>query len=434
MSHDDPPRVAVIGAGWAGLAAALHLAAGGAHVSMYDTAHRAGGRARQVDVDGRALDNGQHILIGAYRRTLALMRLVGVDVEEALHRRPLALVFADGTGLRLPKGLAPIAFTRAVLAAEHWPLRERLGLLATATTWALSGFRCGRRTTVARLARHLGTAVRRDLIDPLCVAALNTPAERASGRVFLRVLRDALFAGRGAADLLLPTVSLGALLPAPALAWLQVRGHRLHLGRRVMGLAPAATGWRVDGRTYDAVVMACSAQEAARLSAPLLPEWSAQAAALEYEPIATAYIVAPGARLPHAMTALRESPDEPAQYAFDHGAMGGQADVFAFVVSGAGPWLERNEALQAALMAQATAVLQGGEPPRWLRLIVEKRATFRCTPGLSRPPAVLAQGLWAAGDYVEGPYPATLEGAVRSGEAAAIAALQHLGLRPLRIR
>jgi hypothetical protein len=122
------------------------------------------------------------------------------------------------------------------------------------------------------------------------------------------------------------------------------------------------------------------------------------------------------------MTALRESAAAPAQFAFDHGVLGGVAGRFAFVVSGAAPWVERGSgALAAAVIDQARVAFPAGTwpvAPRLLKVLVERRATFRCTPALQRPPAAIASGLWAAGDYVAGPYPATLEGAVRAGEAA----------------
>jgi hydroxysqualene dehydroxylase len=170
------------------------------------------------------------------------------------------------------------------------------------------------------------------------------------------------------------------------------------------------------------VVLAVPPAEAARLTQPLAPAWAARALALRYEPIATVYLECPGARLPAAMTALVESGAAPAQFAFDHGALGGTAGRFAFVVSGAAPWVERGSgALAAAVLDQARTALPAGtwpSTPRLLKVLVERRATFRCTPALDRPPAAIAAGLFAAGDYVDGPYPATLEGAVRAGEAA----------------
>lgn len=106
----------------------------------------------------------------------------------------------------------------------------------------------------------------------------------------------------------------------------------------------------------------------------------------------------------------------PAQFVFDRGQLGGPAGLLAFVVSAS---RGERDVLQAQVMAQAHDQL--GLTLQAVQTIVEKRATFACTPGLQRPPMAIAPGLLAAGDYVDGPYPATLEGAVRSGLAAAIA-------------
>lgn len=417
-------RVAVVGAGWAGLAAAVALVDAGRRVTLFELAARAGGRARSVDVGDRRFDNGQHILVGAYRETLALMRRIGVDPDAALCRLPLSLVDARGRGLRLPPGPPVAAFVRGVLRHPRWTPGERLALLVAAAGWRLRGFHCDAGWTVERLCRRLPSRLRDELIDPLCVAALNTPAAQASGEVFLRVLRDALFSGPGAADLLLPRWPLDALLPAPALDWLARHGAELRLGRRVERVTAAGSAWRVDDEAFDAVVLACGPAQSAALAAEVAPAWSARAAALAYEPIVTVYLDSPGSRLAAPMVSLAsDDRGAPAQFAFDHGALGATPGRFAFVVSGAAPWVARGRAaLVEATLAQAREAFPAGTwstPPQLSQLIVEKRATFRCTPALDRPPAQLRPGLWAAGDHVAGPYPATLEGAVRAGLAAA---------------
>lgn len=404
-------RVAIVGGGWAGIAAAVALADAGHDIAVFEMAPQLGGRARSVAGEP-PYDNGQHILIGAYRDSLALMRRLGIAPETVLKRLPLALPYPGEPGLRLPPGSPLVSFTRGVLAHRGWPLGARLGLLAAAGGWLARGFRCDAALSVAELCKSLPEAVKRDLVEPLCVAALNTPAPRASAQVFLRVLKDALFSGTGSADLLLPRRPLSELLAGPATAWL---GDRLRLGHRVQQIEP---GWRVDGEAFDAVVLACTSVEAARLVADVAPGWSAKAQALRFEPIVTVYLSSPGSALPTPMLALREGPDAPAQFVFDHGQLGGAPGRFAFVVSGAAAWVERGGCAEAVL-AQATRELGWATPPVIDRTLTEKRATFACTPGLARPPARIAPGLWAVGDYVEGPYPATLEGAVRAGLAAA---------------
>jgi squalene-associated FAD-dependent desaturase len=404
-------NVAIVGAGWAGIAAAVALADAGHDIAVFEMAPQAGGRARSVS-GTPDYDNGQHILIGAYRDSLALMRRLGVDPAQVLRRLPLALPYPGEPGLRLPAGAPLVAFARGVLAHAGWPLAARLGLLAAAAGWLARGFRCDSQLSVAELCAGLPAAVKRDLVEPLCVAALNTPAPQASAQVFLRVLKDALFSGVGSADLLLPRRPLSALLAGPATAWL---GDRLRLGRRVQQVEP---GWRVDGERFDAVVLACTSVEAARLTTELAPAWSQTALGLGFEPIITVYLHSPGSALPAPMLALREGPQAPAQFVFDHGQLGGVPGRFAFVVSGAATWVASGGAAEAVL-AQAQRELAWATPPVIDKVLTEKRATFACTPGLARPPARIAPGLWAAGDYIAGPYPATLEGAVRSGLAAA---------------
>jgi squalene-associated FAD-dependent desaturase len=418
-----PLRVAVVGAGWAGLAAAVHARRAGHAVEVFEMAPQPGGRARSVQAAGHTLDNGQHILIGAYRATLQLMSIVGADAKSLLRRLPLALVYPDGQGLQLRGGSPLPDFVCAVLGRPGWRWGERLSLLAAATRWAAMRFDCAPMLSVAELCRSLPPRVREQLIEPLCVAALNTPTSQASARVFLHVLRDALFSGAGASDLLLPRAPLGALLPQAG-AGGRPHGVTLHTTTRATQLQPGRT-WQLDGRDFDAILLACSAAEAARLCADVAPDWTATTAALHYEPIVTVYLHSPGARLTLPMLALHADVAAPAQFVFDLGALDGPAGVFAFVISGARDWVDRGlDAAAQATRAQALAAFPAGQwptAPSVLHVAAEKRATFRCTPGLQRPAMHIAPGLYAAGDYVAGPYPATLEGAVRAGRDAALA-------------
>jgi squalene-associated FAD-dependent desaturase len=413
----DRVKAIVVGGGWAGLAAAVDLVEAGHQVTLREMAPQLGGRARSVPGEPPC-DNGQHILIGAYVETLALMRRVGVDLEAALLRTPLHLPYPGEAGLRLPNGPPLLSFTRGVLAHGGWPLAARLALLMRAGWWLVQGFKAPARQTVAELADGLPSVLVRDLIEPLCVAALNTPASQASAQVFLRVLRDALFSGPGSADLLLPRLPLTDLLPVPAQRWLQAHGAELQLGSRVQTLFPDGRRWRVDGAPADVVILACSAREAARLTAGFAPTWSAEAAAFAYQPIVTVTLLSPGSVLDTPMLALREGSESPAQFVFDHGQLGLAPGRFAFVVSGAAEWVARGDVAER-VRDQAMAALTWATPPVIERVLVEKRATFACTPGLKRPAAAIAPSLFAAGDYVDGPYPATLEGAVRAGHAAA---------------
>ncbi len=276
---------------------------------------------------------------------------------------------------------------------------------------------------MAQLCHKLSPQVLETLIDPLCVSALNTPAERASGQVFLTVLKDSLLGGQGASNLLLPRIDLARLFPQAAAHWVQARGGTVHLGTRVEHLASAPQGgWHVNGEPFDAVVWATSssnaalalmeyAQAAPELIANSMRQWATVAQQLQFEAIATVYAYAPGTRLPQPMLALPSNTrDAPAQFVFDRGQLGGPQGLLAFVVSASEG---EREALQRQVLVQAQ--VQMGLALQPVQTVVEKRATFACTPDLVRPAQAIAPGLVACGDYCKGPYPATLEGAVRSG-------------------
>jgi squalene-associated FAD-dependent desaturase len=418
-------NVAVIGAGWAGLAAAVAATRAGHSVTLFESSRALGGRARSLPLqlpDGSSVvvDNGQHILIGAYTATLQLMQEIGVDPAAVLLRLPLTLRFPDGDGLALPELPAPLDATWGIASARGWTVNDRAKMLAAALRWQLSGFRCDPSVTVTRLCRGVTPRVIEQLIEPLCVSALNTPASRASGQVFLRVVRDALFGrghGRwGGSNLLLPRVDLGRLFPAAAGRWLADRGARVAFGQRVQEIAPRAGGWQVDGLGFDAVLLACPPWEAARLVRSAAVDAAGRlerTEALTHEAIATVY-AAGGPRLPLPMLALHASDAAPAQFVFDRSQLGGPAGLLAFVVS-ASP--RERDVLQDQVLAQARTL--GWRALQPLQTVVEKRATFACTPGLLRPALRVAPGLLACGDYVEGPYPATIEGAVRAALAAA---------------
>jgi len=361
-------KIGIVGAGWAGLAAAVTATQAGHQISVFETARTPGGRARSLSITGPegtplSVDNGQHILIGAYTETLRLMRTVGVEPATALQRLPLTLQFADQGlqgGLHLPDLPPPWDVLAGVLRHPSWSWGERLRLLRTAVGWQLRGFQCDERLTVSELCASLGPQVQAELIEPLCVSALNTPASRASATVFLRVMHDAMFTVRGGSQLLLPRMDLGALFPQAAWDWLAQQRVDLRLGTRVQTLSPSASGYTLDGEPFDAVLLACSHQEAARLAAPIAAPWSEVAQALHFEAIATVYAHASQVRLPAPMLALRSGVQEPAQFVFDRGQLGGPPGLLAFVVSASEG--DRDE-LQTQVLAQARRQLGLGDTP-----------------------------------------------------------------------
>jgi squalene-associated FAD-dependent desaturase len=458
------PRAAVIGAGWAGLAAAVRLRQAGWSVTVLEASRALGGRARRVAHPGfeHPLDNGQHILLGAYRHTLALMRTLGRDPDALLLRRPFTLASLDGS-LRIaaPRARwlpAPLRLGAALLGARGLDLSARVAATRLIGRLRAMDWTVPEGMTVSELLTHAAqpAPLVASVWEPLCLAALNTPAWQADAALYARVLRDSIGGARADADLLLPRVDLSAL-------WADAAGQRciLRCGVTVRNVVPHGSGIEVDAERYDGAVLAVPPRAAARLlaqgPAATLAPWLQ---AYGQMPIATLYVrLARPWRLPEPMMMLREdgAHGHIGQWIFDRVALrepgrlpphgfeaaappsspaaprhhAGADDAcgeFAVVVSAAERLLDEaldRDAVIAALLGQVRAQAHAGGLPampevRHTALIVEKHATFAATPRLHRLAALTAWPTLAlAGDWTDTGYPGVLEGAVRSGETAA---------------
>jgi squalene-associated FAD-dependent desaturase len=420
-------RVAVIGAGWAGLAAAVTLAERGVPVTVFEASRQLGGRARRVSVDGVDLDNGQHILIGAYRETLRIMRLVGADPDVLLLRLPLELRYADRFHLRAPRLPYPLNLLGALLGAKGLGLAQGLSALRFMASLQWRGFKVEPDRSVAQLLDEHGQsgAVRARLWEPLCVSALNTPVAAASARMFANVLRDGLTGSRAASDFLIARTDLGTIFPEPAAEFVKARGGTIELGAPVRRIERIHGGFRLnEAQTFSDVVIACGPHHVGPILVQLseLADALATIGAFAYEPIVTCYLQYPeSVSLPSPMLGFRGGV---LQWVFDRGKLGGPKGLLAAVISASGPHEELSkDALASKIDTELRAALGALPDPRWSQVITEKRATFSCRPGLKRPEGTTPiSGLLLAGDYVASEYPGTLEAAVRSGIAAGIRA------------
>lgn len=444
------PPVAVIGGGWAGCAAAWALASRGVPVVLHEAADVLGGRARRVERAGLPIDNGQHLLVGAYEATRSLLRTVhGGRVDPGLDRQRLEVVpFArDAAAVRLRALHLPPPWNIAagLALAKGLGLGERVAALRWLKALRESGYERPGAESVDAMLASLPSRVARGVFEPLALAALNTPTDRASARVFAHLLGRVAH-GPGAADFLLPVFDLSELLPEPAARRVETRGGEIRL--RSAAVVASASDQGVDihanGGTWRAAaaIVAVGPHQLAHVFAPGVAAQPDVADALEataamrYESAATVYLgLRERVRLPSRISRLD---DAPGQWIVDrHDALDRAPDaaaaralrgLVAVVISAAGAHDDLDvKALAGRVQAQLKRLKPAFPVAVWSQVIVERRATFACAPGLRRPrTSAVGPRLRLAGDYLDPNLPATIEAAVASGEAAGRAVAHSL--------
>lgn len=433
MSNNKNDHVAIIGGGYAGMAAAVTLAAANIPVTVFESAKQLGGRARGVQHHDAQLDNGQHILLGCYHHTLQLIEQVGGNIEHDFLRLPLQLTLHNRFELKAPHLPAPLHLLAGLLSAKGLSFGERLRAARFMLALNRINFTLPHDISVFELLRMHGQGdeLIRLLWEPLCISALNTPVHIASAQVLLHVLRDSLNGLRSDSDILLPRIDFTALFPERAAEY--VKQHRgtvltacsieaiIPLGDEIELLTRPTAESTAHTNLFSHVICAASPISAVRLfrTVPQLALIAEQIAAIPHQPIYTVYLQYPKqVRLPHPMLGLDRCF---AQWLFDKGQIAGQHGLIAVVISAQG----RHQNLEHELLAQKVAQelceqLGIMEAPVWHKVIAEKRATFSCETNLPRPSHTTElANLLLAGDYTAGDYPATLEGAVMSGSLCA---------------
>jgi squalene-associated FAD-dependent desaturase len=411
------------------MAAAVRIVELGGSVTVFEAAPVLGGRARRIEYQGYTLDNGQHILSGAYRELLRLMNVVDVP-SRAYERVPLALAMPPHFSIRAPLLPAPLHMAMALLTAKGLTWSDRIRAVRFMAKMKKAAFQCAGDLTVARLLQdqHQSATITKFLWQPLTISALNTPLATASAQVFLNVLRDALAGEREASDLLLPRLDLTALFPEPAAQWLAARGCSTHTSSRVTNLQTneREVSFMVKDRlwSFDAAIVAVGPHQRSAVIAGL--DGSQGLTAMQYEPIVTIYLCFTTAlELPMPMFGQAEGC---VQWFFDRRALSlhrtEKTMIVAAVISASG---EHEKMSHAELAAVTLGELRQHVPdlpaPDWHKVVTEKFATFACTPhAVRRPTHTHLPNLFLAGDDIQNPeraYPATLEGTVRNGVNAA---------------
>jgi hydroxysqualene dehydroxylase len=437
--------VIVIGGGFAGLSAAAALAERGARVLVLEARAQLGGRATAFTdrVTGELVDNGQHVMFGCYRQTLAFLQRVGAS-DRVRMQPSLELVCYDAmrrrSVLRCPRLPAPLHLLAGVMMWDALPWGDRLSALRAA--WPIVSARReltrqlgqpsgGRETVQQWLDAHgQGKMLQEWLWHPLAVAALNQLPEHAAAAPFVRILAEMFAPDASSASLVLPTVPLHEMYAEPARRYVEARGGAVRTsalaritvdGRRVDRVE--VRGERFAAHTVIAAVPWFHLRSLFGQRAPQqLDDVLAAVDAMEPMPIVTV-------NLWYDRTVMHESfaglPGRVMQWVFDKRiAFGGSASHLSLVSSGATDIVSRtNDELSDLAAREVEASLPGarGVWPVRATVVREKQATFSLAPGQPVRPATrtAVDNLLLAGDWTETGLPATIEGAVVSGHNAA---------------
>jgi squalene-associated FAD-dependent desaturase len=449
------PDVIVIGAGFAGLSAAVRLTQRGARVLVLEARARLGGRATAFpDRDtGELVDNGQHILLGCYTETFSFLRDIGAQDNVRLEPQ-LAITMIDRAGKRTrlscPALPAPLQLVAGVLEWEALSWRDRLSVLGMATPLknARRELKPGATMKAASpdetvenwLIRNGQTARLRELLwDPLAMAALNQPPDQAAAPPFARVLAEMFSDDPRAAAIALPTKPLHLMYAEPAREYIESHGGIVRIGATAKVVltaeGDAVAGVRVGGDTWHARHVISSVPwfalpELFDAEPPALQGVIDRARRMASSPIVTVNLWFDRRVLDQPFIGL---PGRAMQWVFDTRLVFGRlrddgASHLSLVSSGAsGILAETNEALIRAAHEELLDALPDVRDARLLRATVvrEPRATFSLAPGQPiRPPTETdLKGFLLAGDWTDTGLPATIESAVRSGHGAANAAI-----------
>jgi squalene-associated FAD-dependent desaturase len=440
--------VTVIGGGFAGLSAACALSRRGAKVLVLDARPQLGGRATAFRdrATGELVDNGQHVLFGCYRETLAFLASIGAS-DRVRAQPALELVCFDRdrrrSVLRCPPLPAPLHLLAGVFRWSAIPWAERLGALRLAMPLISARRQVLRSGTVAVdpvtatvqdwLDHHgQGRTLQEWLWHPLAVAALNQQPADAAAAAFVRILAEMFAPDPGAAAVVLPIRPLHEMYAEPARALITARGGEVRtsaLARlRVSDGRVAAVDVRgelVSSRTVISAVPWFALRTLFGDHPPReLESIFAAAALMAPMPIVTVNLWYDRTVMTEAFVGL---PGRTMQWVFDKRiAFGGGASHLSLVTSGATATVGyTNEALADLAAREVEASLPGarGVWPIRATVIREKQATFSLAPGQPARPGTRTPiaGLFLAGDWTDTGLPATIEGAVVSGNRAAAA-------------
>jgi squalene-associated FAD-dependent desaturase len=437
-------KVIVVGGGWAGLSCAYALSQRGHQITLLEAAPQCGGRARSIQWQslGIEVDNGQHILLGAYQAFLRIIKDIELKESALFDRRPFELLLRgkDKTAHLVckPRWYLPkkLSLLWDLYQAKGWTYREKYRLGFFMTRYVFNNTPVSDNLSALELLKQAGQspALIQYFWEPILVAALSTPLKTASAQYALRVLKDSFSGKPGNTDILIPTVPLGDILAKPMVAWLKEKEHRVLTHQRAVSLLIADSnnentrciGIKTRDHTfYGKVVLALPPRAAQILIQPVnhLKILSQQLAQFNEESIVTIYYAFPLIESTNKIPVMQAIVQDDTHYWLFCRQLKNHT-LLSAVFSGKGPHLSKDKdqlmnAVQAEIQTQYPML--GAVVAR--KHIQEKFAAFSAdknSHSIKPKYKTTVPGLWICGDYSHAVYPATLEGAVQSGMGCAM--------------
>ena len=421
------PKVAVIGGGCAGMAAAVELAKAGVPLTVFEARDRLGGRVAPTGYGPGESGLGEHLLLGFYTETLALLRFLGVRPSN-FHVSPFGLEIPERLSLRVRSLPAPFHFYTALLLTKGLDRSDKIAALKFLQVLRKRHRLLAPDYTLAELlSESQQTARIKELVwEPLCLEWLKTPVERASAQAFGQVVLDMMDAGSSYAEQLVPRQSLADLLAMPAASYLSREGHSVRMAAQIDNIRLEDELFALEGdedraARYSHVIVATAPREARSLlgSFDQLTLLCEQMGRLPWTSIATIHLgYGEALRLPSPIVHLTGSI---VSRLMDLGQIGREAgNIVAFVPEKPGTPLPSAEELGLAAHQAVEKLIPRLPLPAWSQVQIKAGATLVNLPSLLRPRTITPlRNLFLAGDYVETGCASGLESAVRSGRQAA---------------
>jgi len=439
QSPDRVNPVVVVGGGLSGLAAAVSLSSRRIPVILLEQRKSPGGRAYSFldEATGTVIDNGQHVLIAGYARTMGFLGTIGTRDLVAVQRLPELLFHHPDRGFcsfRLPLLPPPLHLLAGVASTDLFSPADKLRMVRAGLALRSSVAPSETGGTIESWldAHGQSPGTKRSFWEPLAVAIMNEHIATASAPVFLRALRTAFLSGPRAAALAVPTVGLSELYVDPARAYIENHGGIVRCGADVTGTV-AERGNVSAVRLKEGETVGCSAAILAVPSyraADILPDalrgsgFLSRASSIPLSPIVSVHLWFENDAMTQEVLGVI---GRRVQWVFNRRKISrekGKGGHLSVVISAAGDFVGMDNDDLARIAVEDLQSVFGAGTGRATRAVVirEKRATFSCAPDVEplRPGAVTPiPNLFIAGDWTDTGYPATIEGAIMSGQRCA---------------